>query len=398
MANKKISALDALGTTPAVGDIIPITDISGTPTTKSVTVANLMLAAPVQPADIANFSPAFFSIVSESATARTLSDSDNGKVIVCSSSSDVTITIPTGLTSGFKCTVVQSGTGTVSIGGTATIHSYENKTQTAGQYASFNIIPIASDTYVLDGEGQAFNTYSVSLDGIDDYITSSATLGSTSQTTCTYSAWIKTSNTSSAMTFFSTYGAGSGSSTKQLDLLRPTNGNFYIIIKNNTSSYTNSTVGSTTSGDTNICDDLWHHVALVVDGTSFKIYIDGGDAAINASNTSNSSGPAFSGTSTVSFVGSTRQIYLGKNGTFNSYYWDGKYDEVAFIRSALSDSDIRSIYNSGVPASLSAYSPFQWLRMGDNDSGTGSTITDQGSGGNNASLNNGAVFATDIPS
>jgi hypothetical protein len=36
--------------------------------------------------------------------------------------------------------------------------------------------------------------------------------------------------------------------------------------------------------------------------------------------------------------------------------------------------------------------------MGDNDSGTGSTITDQGSGGNNASLNNGAVFATDIPS
>ena len=48
MANKKISDLDALGTTPAVGDIIPITDVSGTPTTKSVTVANLMLAAPVQ--------------------------------------------------------------------------------------------------------------------------------------------------------------------------------------------------------------------------------------------------------------------------------------------------------------------------------------------------------------
>ena len=48
MANKKISALDALGTTPAVGDIIPITDVSGTPTTKSVTVANLMGASPVQ--------------------------------------------------------------------------------------------------------------------------------------------------------------------------------------------------------------------------------------------------------------------------------------------------------------------------------------------------------------
>ena len=54
MGNKKISALDPLGTTPAVGDIIPITDISGTPTTKSVTVANLMLAAPVQTNDISD--------------------------------------------------------------------------------------------------------------------------------------------------------------------------------------------------------------------------------------------------------------------------------------------------------------------------------------------------------
>ena len=58
MANKKISDLDALGTTPAVGDIIPITDVSGTPTTKKVTVANLMAAAPVQTADISGLASA----------------------------------------------------------------------------------------------------------------------------------------------------------------------------------------------------------------------------------------------------------------------------------------------------------------------------------------------------
>jgi hypothetical protein len=58
MANKKISALDPLGTTPAVGDIIPITDVSGTPTTKSVTVANLMLAAPVQSVNATNVTAA----------------------------------------------------------------------------------------------------------------------------------------------------------------------------------------------------------------------------------------------------------------------------------------------------------------------------------------------------
>ena len=51
MANRKISSLSALGATPAVGDIIPITDVSDTTgsaqgTTKKVTVANLVAAAP----------------------------------------------------------------------------------------------------------------------------------------------------------------------------------------------------------------------------------------------------------------------------------------------------------------------------------------------------------------
>ena len=51
MANKKISSLNSLGGTPANDDIIPITDISDTTgsvngTTKKVTVANLVAAAP----------------------------------------------------------------------------------------------------------------------------------------------------------------------------------------------------------------------------------------------------------------------------------------------------------------------------------------------------------------
>ena len=51
MANKKLSSLDALGATPAVSDILAITDVSDTTgsaqgTTKKVTVANLVAAAP----------------------------------------------------------------------------------------------------------------------------------------------------------------------------------------------------------------------------------------------------------------------------------------------------------------------------------------------------------------
>ena len=36
--------------------------------------------------------------------------------------------------------------------------------------------------------------------------------------------------------------------------------------------------------------------------------------------------------------------------------------------------------------------------MGDNDSGTGNTITDQGSAGNNGTLINGPTFSTTVPS
>jgi len=56
--NKKISQLDALGTAPAGTDILPITDVSGTPTTKSVTVANLMASAPVQSVNSTNVTAA----------------------------------------------------------------------------------------------------------------------------------------------------------------------------------------------------------------------------------------------------------------------------------------------------------------------------------------------------
>jgi len=175
MANTKISELTSLGASPAGADIVPLTDVSGPPTTKSVTVTNLMGAAPVQSVagrtgavTIANtdvsglgtastsastdFSPAFFSTVADTSTARTLSDSDNGKVILCTNTNLVTVSVPTGLTAGFNCILVQGGAGVVNVSGSATINSRGSKTATAGQYASLSIIPTGTDSYILEGD------------------------------------------------------------------------------------------------------------------------------------------------------------------------------------------------------------------------------------------------------
>ena len=215
MANKKISELGVLSTV-AGADFLAVVDDTDS-TTKQLTVTNLMAAAPQGDLEAANnlsdlnnaatartnlglgtaatsastdFSPAFFSIVSETTTARTLSNSDNGKVIVCSNAGQIIVTIPSGLTSGFNCVITQGGSGSVTIlGSGATINGFNNKTATAGQYAVVNVIPVGTNAYYVDGDltnAPLTNNYSLDLDGTNDYMGTSASL-----TVYSASVWIK---------------------------------------------------------------------------------------------------------------------------------------------------------------------------------------------------------------
>lgn len=418
MANKKISALDPLGTTPAVGDIIPITDISGTPTTKSVTVTNLMAAAPVQSVagrtgavTIANtdvsglgtaatsastdFSPAFFSIVSETTTARTLSNSDNGKVIVCTNASQSTVTIPSGLTSGFGCTIVQNGSGVVSVVGSgATVSGIGGKVATAGQHAALNVVPIGTNAYILDGDGQTppfGNTYSVDFDGTNDYIDAG---GSPSSLIVEgLSVWFKPDvvyTTTGPLSYLLGFGGSDMGIALGGDWFGPVTNELITITNNNhVWSYTGS--GLTLSS-------AWHHLGVRWESSSsstnsgnagYDIYLDG-------TKVGNAFGTYSSG---VGAKIATQRLTVGARyrGSFAAYY-NGLVDEFGIFTSAVSESDLLAMYNSGVPTDLSSYSPGLWWRMGDNDGATGTTITDQGSGGNDGTLTNGPTFSTDIPS
>ena len=90
------------------------------------------------------------NINSQSGTTYTILATDNGKVIQSTGASAMTITIPTGLPTGFNCTVVQMGAGQITFSGT-----YVNRTgftKTASQYSVVSIIHFGSNSILVTGE------------------------------------------------------------------------------------------------------------------------------------------------------------------------------------------------------------------------------------------------------
>lgn len=132
MADAKISALPAVTTLDGT-EPLPLVQSS---TTKKATVAQVLTG----------------QLVTESGTSRTLTAADNAKIIYCTSSSAVTITCATGLGVGFNCTIIQGGTGKVTVAaGAATLVSYSSLFSTMGQYAVISLVAPVANTFVAAG-------------------------------------------------------------------------------------------------------------------------------------------------------------------------------------------------------------------------------------------------------
>ena len=133
MPDKKISQLTAVTTPLALTEELPAVQSS---TTKKVTVQQLLIGI----------------IVTESGTTRTLSATDNGKIIYCTSGSAVTINCAAGLGAGFNCTILQGGAGKVTVAANSqTLVSYSSLFSTMGQYAVISLICPVANTFVAAG-------------------------------------------------------------------------------------------------------------------------------------------------------------------------------------------------------------------------------------------------------
>jgi hypothetical protein len=79
-----------------------------------------------------------------------LTAADNGKIIQSTAATAISIAIPTGLPTGFNCTIVQMGAGQITFSGT-----YLNRTgftKTASQYAVVSILHLGANSIIVTGE------------------------------------------------------------------------------------------------------------------------------------------------------------------------------------------------------------------------------------------------------
>jgi hypothetical protein len=133
----------------------------------------------------------------------------------------------------------------------------------------------------------------------------------------------------------------------------------------------------------------WYHVVVTYDGSKsssgIKLYLDG----------SRVDNGDYSGGTYTAANNTTTELRIAY-AEINSTTGDGKIDEVAIFNSELSLADVNSLRNTDgadpKPTSAALRNPVGWWRMGDDDGGSGSTITDQGTGGNDGTLTNGPTF------
>ena len=93
-------------------------------------------------------------------------------------------------------------------------------------------------------------------------------------------------------------------------------------------------------------------------------------------------------------------VFRGTSSPIVLSAFEGNIDEISIFNTSLSSDEMTSIYNEGTPnnvSDLEISGLVNYYRNGDNDNGTGTTITDQGSSAQNGNLINTPTFEEDVP-
>tara|TARA_B110001450_G_scaffold120274_1_gene113375 strand:+ start:2154 stop:3809 length:1656 start_codon:yes stop_codon:yes gene_type:complete len=260
---------------------------------------------------------------------------------------DPTPTI-TGLTggtfSGSTGLVINSTTGEIDLSAsTVAAHTITYNTTSSGS----SVCPNTSTQNVDIALAGISNVYSMTFDGVNDYINVGNDSSLDISGNLTISAWVKIND------YNDYHGVVSkiDSSTRNYEILirpaTPTGGiSFYVA----------NTTFITSTGTVPL--NTWTHIVVAVESgvtNGAKIYINGSEDST---------------TGTLTINSNTANLNIGRRTT-GSFYVDGQIDEVAIWDTALTDSQVAQIYNAtstGKTADLSTISGSNlkyFNRMGD---------------------------------
>lgn len=211
-----------------------------------------------------------------------------------------------------------------------------------------------------------YSSYSMEFDGVNDYILtgSAIDLG----TSCSISFWYSgaTSGRNGSVVGGRSFAEGGVSSNYQAIFL--SSGTYLAFYQSNSSTPKTFIYGSSPMNSSD-----WFHAVIVRDGANLNLYLNGADTSTSYTD-----------------LDATAKTYIrniatnGENQT-GAQTLTGKISNVSLYNSALTQDQILTIYNGGVPNDISSLSPVSWWSLAGDSyfNGNDWICPDLGSGGNN---------------
>ncbi len=142
------------GTAPTQGGVIYGASTSAYASTGVGTAGQVLQSNATGAPTWTNTAPLLVTVNAQTGTTYTLVAADANAFITLSNTSAITLTLPTGLPTGFQCTVAQLGTGTVSLAATspATITTTASNKRFNAQGSGVTLIVVAANTWMAFGD------------------------------------------------------------------------------------------------------------------------------------------------------------------------------------------------------------------------------------------------------
>ena len=222
-----------------------------------------------------------------------------------------------------------------------------------------------------------FNNYSIELNGSTQYMTMNDTASLIDVANGTFSVW----GNLSSVTINTVPFKFSVDSNNQVSVMYKNSDQQWWFTYKAGGTNKQTKVNTTAEGDGN-----WYHLAMTWDTTAdeVKCYVNGVEVGSTL-------------TSLGTWSGTIGKVYAGANTLAANSYWKGNIDEISVFNQTLTDAGISALYNGGSPKDVEFSGLAGLVGYWRFTEGTGTSVADESSHNNTATLVNSPTWSTTVP-